>query len=85
MTTENQQRETGQSDIEVEKVTGNIPSVIAPDEPFNPDPEIDPTTPQPEIPNEPQKPDITPPAPSPVNPTSPAELPPHIDPVPREI
>lgn len=85
MSTQNQQKPKSQPDNELEKVTGNIPSVIAPDEPSNPEPDINPTTPQPEIPVQPQNPDISPPAPSPINPTSPTELPPHIEPVRKEI
>jgi hypothetical protein len=58
-----------------EKVTGHIKSVIAPEEPFdpNPKPEIDPPPPQPD---QPAKPNV------PVDPISPVQPPPHISPTP---
>lgn len=63
------------ADEPVEKVTGNIKSVIGPEEPFdpNPKPEIDPAPPQPE---QPAKPNV------PVEPIAPIEKPPHISPTP---
>ena len=67
---------------ELEQVTGNIPSIIAPEEPFNPDPEpeIDPAPPQPEIPTPPAHPNIPPHPNASVDSTLPTELPPHIAP-----
>lgn len=58
-----------------EKVTGQIKSIIAPEEPFdpNPKPEIDPAPPQPEQPAQPNVP---------AYPISPTEPPPHISPTP---
>lgn len=46
----------------LEEVTADIPSVIGPDEPFDPDPapEIDPAPPQPELPTPPAHPNIPP-------------------------
>lgn len=85
MTRQHSQSQSNPPANELEKVTGNIQSIIAPDEPFNPDPEINPETPEPEIPTQPPDPNISPPSPSPVNPTSPTELPPHIEPVRTEI
>jgi len=66
----------------LEQVTGNIPSIIAPEEPFNPDPapEIDPAPPQPEIPTPPPHPNIPPHPNAPAAFISSAELPPHIAP-----
>lgn len=57
------------------QTTSEIKSVIAPDEPFdpNPRPEIEPTPPKPE---QPAKPNV------PVDPISPTEPPPHISPTP---
>lgn len=67
--------EAANSSYPEEKVTGQIKSVIAPEEPFdpNPKPEIDPAPPQPEQPAVPNVP---------VDPISPTELPPHISPTP---
>lgn len=67
---------------DLEQVTGNIPSIIAPEEPFDPDPvpEVDPAPPQPEIPTQPAHPNIPPHPNTPVDSTSPTELPPHIAP-----
>lgn len=70
--------------------SGHVISVIAPEEPFNPDPkpEIDPAPPQPEQPAPPAHPNNPPhPAPSPhpnvpVDPIAPVETPPHISPTP---
>lgn len=58
-----------------EKVTGHVKSVIAPEEPLdpNPKPEIDPAPPQPEQPAQPNVP---------VDPISPVVPPPHISPTP---
>jgi hypothetical protein len=58
-----------------EKVTGHIKSIIAPEEPFdpNPKPEIDPAPPQPDQPAQPNVP---------VDPISPVQPPPHISPTP---
>ena len=56
-----------------EKVTGQINSVIAPEEPLDPQPEITPAPPKPE---QPAKPNV------PVDPISPTEPPPHISPTP---
>jgi hypothetical protein len=77
-------------DEPAEKVTGHIPSTIAPEEPFNPEPapEIDPAPPQPGQPTPPAHPNIPPhpnaPSPPnvPVDPISPTEPPPHISPTP---
>lgn len=76
--------------------SGHVLSVIAPEEPFNPEPapEIDPAPPQPGQPTPPAHPNIpprpTPPqSPSapqspnvPVEPIAPVETPPHISPTP---
>lgn len=80
---------------ELDSVTSTIPSVIAPEEPFNPDsePEIDPMAPQPELPTPPPHPNTQPHRDNqngepnrdnqaPADPTSPTEPPPHISPVP---
>ncbi|MGV8834996.1 DUF2934 domain-containing protein [Cellvibrio sp.] len=58
-----------------EKVTGHIKSIIAPEEPFdpNPKPEIDPAPPQPDQPAQPNVP---------VDPIAPVQPPPHISPTP---
>lgn len=58
-----------------ERATGQIQSIIGPEEPFdpNPRPEIDPAPPQPEQPAQPNVP---------VDPISPTEPPPHISPTP---
>ncbi len=70
--------------------SGHVISVIAPEEPFNPEPapEIDPAPAQPEQPVPPAHPNI-PPRPStpqnpnvPVDPIAPVEPPPHISPTP---
>lgn len=73
--------------------SAHLVSVIAPEEPFDPDPkpEIDPAPPQPEQPTPPAHPNVpphpTPPTqptqPSvPVDPIAPVETPPHISPTP---
>lgn len=74
--------ETQDEDDPVEKVTGNIPSTIAPEEPFNPEPapEIDPAPPQPGQPTPPAHPNVPPHPNVPVDPISPTEPPPHISP-----
>jgi len=70
--------------------SGHVVSMIAPEEPFDPDPkpEIEPAPPQPEQPTPPPHPNI-PPHPNqptqpnvPVDPIAPVETPPHISPTP---
>lgn len=79
----------------LEETTADIPSVIGPDEPFDPDakPEIDPAPPQPELPTPPAHPNIPPRTnippqtnvpPQPKDPNDApelTELPPHISPI----
>lgn len=69
---------------ELELGSGHVVSVIAPEEPFNPDPkpEIDPAPPQPEQPTPPAHPNIPPHPNVPVDPIAPVETPPHISPTP---
>jgi hypothetical protein len=71
-------------DEELEKVTGDIPSIIAPEEPFDPDPvpETDPAPKQPEEPTPPAHPNI-PPRTSILgaDPVAQTELPRHISPI----
>lgn len=83
--------EAQNSVFDQEKVTSQIKSVIAPDEPFdpNPRPEVDIEPPKPEIPGTPQQPpgpnttpDIAPTEP-PADPIAPVEPPPHISPTPE--
>lgn len=82
------QLETQNVDDLPEKVTGHIPSMILPEEPFNPDPDIDPAPPQPGQPTPPTHPnhqphpDIPRQPNVPVDPISPTEPPPHISPTP---
>lgn len=59
----------------LEEVTGDIPSIIAPEEPFDPDqkPEIDPAPPQPELPTPPAHPNIPPRTSSPFQTNGPAQ------------
>lgn len=73
------------SDEELREMgSGHVVSVIAPEEPFDPDPkpEIDPAPPQPEQPNPPAHPNIPPHPNVPVDPIAPVETPPHISPTP---
>lgn len=79
----------------LEETTADIPSIIGPDEPFDPDakPEVHPVPPQPELPTPPAHPNIPPRTnippttntpPQPKNPNDPpelTELPPHISPI----
>jgi hypothetical protein len=69
---------------EEEKVTGNIQSTIAPEEPFdpNPQPEIDPAPPQPDQAPPPAHPNIPPRPSTPAEPIAPVVNPPHISPTP---
>ena len=75
----------GPGDEELRELgSGHVMSVIAPEEPFNPDPkpEIDPAPPQPEQPPQPAHPNIPPHPNVPVDPIAPVETPPHISPTP---
>ncbi len=76
--------EAPNNDDSEEMGTGHILSVIAPEEPFNPDPapEIDPAPPQPGQPTPPAHPTVPSPPNVPVDPISPTEPPPHISPTP---
>lgn len=78
---------TTENATEIEKVTGHIPSIIAPEDPIEPSPtpNITPSTPAPEIPDTPQTPEISPQVPSPDHPEIPTELPPHIAPLSQPI
>ena len=64
--------------------SAHVLSVIAPEEPFNPDPapEIDPAPPQPGQPTPPAHPNIPPRPNVPVDPIAPMEPAPHISPTP---
>lgn len=82
-------------DDDQEETTADIPSIIGPDEPFDPDakPEIDPAPPQPELPTPPAHPNVPPRINNPPHsnippvrkdsddPAEPTELPPHISPI----
>lgn len=70
---------------EFELGSAHVVSLIAPEEPFNPDPkpEIDPAPPQPEQPTPPAHPNIPPHPNVPVDPIAPVETPPHISPTPQ--
>lgn len=71
-------------DFSDERVTANIQSTIAPEEPFdpNPQPEIDPAPPQPDQAPPPAHPNIPPRPSTPAEPIAPVETPPHISPTP---
>lgn len=72
-----------EKDESLEEVTGDIPSIIGPDEPFDPDtsPEIDPVVPQPEVPTPPAHPTIPPHTNEQDDSAAPTQIPPHISPI----